>query len=448
MAFLRELFPDDCFDFERKYGLQLKCLKPNKNKKADMLLGYVQKGCHDAIRRGYLKSIILSIMRDRDDPKSTLETYTWHICYPARDLINENSQLSIQISASDSHKVTVDGFRDNAGLLLRQLCVHTQSLPVLPSTFVPFMLYLTNHPPHTLLEKKYIKMMLLYYENVTPKEYEPPGFMPSVFELSNLFHGDTAKHVFGTAISLFHSYYLCVFTLITHRVGVSMERLIEGDRTNNKDKEPEPGLNKETIKEKETGKDKIQCLCGCQLNDLDMIQCECCQTWQHTVCAGFYSNRDSRIQAIKYICFSCRFVNNKAAMGELKAVACYRRALSVVFNEGFSDEKKLSSRLGFSRACTKKQITRMLTDEFLVKENNGGSQISVVKTKQTRDKLRVYFDHELVKFPDLGGSMTQPKVIKPVKPTYTNAAANVDSLSLMNKTSVTELTMSVASEMM
>jgi hypothetical protein len=66
---LRELFPDEYFDFERKYGLQLKQLKYGRSKKVDLLLRYVEEGCFDALAKKYLKSIVLTIMQDRNDPK-------------------------------------------------------------------------------------------------------------------------------------------------------------------------------------------------------------------------------------------------------------------------------------------------------------------------------------------------------------------------------------------
>ena len=69
MAFLREIFPDDCFDFEKRYGMQLKQLKSGRSKKSDMLLAYVERGCFDALQKKYLKSIVLSILQERDDPK-------------------------------------------------------------------------------------------------------------------------------------------------------------------------------------------------------------------------------------------------------------------------------------------------------------------------------------------------------------------------------------------
>lgn len=185
------------------------------------------------------------------------------------------------------------------------------------------------------------------------------------------------------------------------------------------------------------------CFCGCNLNDLDMIQCDCCSTWQHTVCVGFYSNRDHRIQSTNYICFNCRHKNDNATMKFIKNLASYRRALSVTFNEGFENAKQLADRLGYSLRATSRHINRMLEEKFIEKQGSSSrnKEYQVIKTKQVRDRLRQYFNYELTTFPVINDSevvfMTQAKVTKP-----RNQQTPVKIKSEQLRTSVTELTMS------
>jgi hypothetical protein len=278
--------------------------------------------------------------------------------------------------------------------------------------------------------------MLSYYEDQTPKTYEPPGFIASVFELSNLFHGETARQHFGTACSPHHS------------IGFGMERLKSAEL----DPQAVP------VKEETQGsvevvcgsaplelsgnaqsQEHVKCLCGCNLNDLDMIECDCCRNWQHTVCAGFYSNRDHRIQSTNYLCFECRYRCNKGTIKTLKDVTAYRRTLSIVFNEGISELKTLSGRLGFSVNNTKRQISRMVEDKFVIRPSV--SKFTAVKTKEVRDRLRQYFNYDLTKFPELvrpaaqpTTSATQPRVIKP-------PAISADT---NHHVSITDLTLSVS----
>lgn len=179
-----------------------------------------------------------------------------------------------------------------------------------------------------------------------------------------------------------------------------------------------------------------------------MIQCDCCSSWQHTVCAGFYSNRDHRIQSVNYICFDCRFATNKPVLKVAKELTTYRRTLSVVFNEGISDVKSLANRLGFSTRVTNKQISKMTEDKFIVKQSGKLPTFVAMKTKQVRERLRQYFNYDLIKFPifadicnhtTASASMTQPKVIRP--------CCKSDAITDHQRFSVNDLTLSVNDKM-
>lgn len=47
-------------------------------------------------------------------------------------------------------------------------------------------------------------MQLTYYDELTPKNYEPPGFIPQDFDVNLIFSKSTMKHTFGTAHSDHH----------------------------------------------------------------------------------------------------------------------------------------------------------------------------------------------------------------------------------------------------
>lgn len=76
-----------------------------------------------------------------------------------------------------------------------------------------------------------------------------------------------------------------------------------------------------------------------------MILCDDCSKWQHTPCAGFYTNRDKRIPE-KYICYSCQYRGNGKLLKSLQDLSSIRRAISVVYSEGLQSIKWLSKRLG------------------------------------------------------------------------------------------------------
>jgi len=57
-------------------------------------------------------------------------------------------------------------------------------------------------------------MQLGYYDYLTPKDYEPPGFIPSVFDINCLFEAPTFKYDFGLASSAFHRYKIQEYLLL------------------------------------------------------------------------------------------------------------------------------------------------------------------------------------------------------------------------------------------
>lgn len=256
--------------------------------------------------------------------------------------------------------------------------------------------------------------------------------MPAVFDLANLFDSETTAQTFGSAASPYHT----VGLTMERRPQIDIEQHTPSTQHATCDSVQEISSCAVVPQEREEDTmDATSCLCGCDVNDLDMIQCDCCKKWQHTVCAGFYSNRDNRITTVNYVCFACRYANNKSVLKVMKELTAYRRALSVVFNEGISEEKLLGSRLGYSGRSTKRQIQKMMEDRFITKQPGKGSIYTVIKTKEVRDHLRLYFNYELISFPKLHASnesMTQPKVYK----------AKCKTPECL-RTSVTELTLSV-----
>ena len=54
--------------------MELRRLQRGINAKIDKLLDYLEIGCFDALSKKYLKSIVLSVLIDRTDPKVVLFT--------------------------------------------------------------------------------------------------------------------------------------------------------------------------------------------------------------------------------------------------------------------------------------------------------------------------------------------------------------------------------------
>jgi len=125
-----------------------------------------------------------------------------------------------------------------------------------------------------------------------------------------------------------------------------------------------------------------------------MVQCERCNRWQHTPCAGFCSNKDRRIEESDYHCFLCRYGKLKPkAANFLREYARQRRAIGILYSEGIKSITNLSQRL----SCAPKTANDLLDGlekEGIVKINKLSRKNEVIKiaTKEIKDYIiKKYF---------------------------------------------------------
>ncbi|BGP13935.1 hypothetical protein JCM10213_003851 [Rhodosporidiobolus nylandii] len=185
------------------------------------------------------------------------------------------------------------------------------------------------------------------------------------------------------------------------------------------------------------------CECGDGEEDGDMIQCGSCDVWKHAVCYGFTSDKDARIPD-DFVCYHCRAqrVHDGSMFGEeraeeieeglagLKTLAMFRRAISVIWQEGVLSMKELAARLGTDNATAAQMLKRLEKEEFVYEQvpvarrlkGKNGSQIGshkkgplvVDKTAKQKKRKGEYFDpgrgHELAYSLKLGDAVADDGV--------------------------------------
>lgn len=136
------------------------------------------KGCYDAIEKNYLRMMVIAVYRDPQNPTTIFETYSFRFAYTDLGATMNfcSSKKNMTFSIEETKRATI--------LLIRKLFSVTQHLEALP-------------------EDVSLTMKLFYYDEVTPEDYQPPGFKASSTDPLN-FHGDpTTLHV-GRVASAFH----------------------------------------------------------------------------------------------------------------------------------------------------------------------------------------------------------------------------------------------------
>lgn len=248
--------------------MNLKKIHPGSNSSADTLMEWVQRGCADALQQKYLETATLGIFVDIDHPEHVLETYALTFTYPsskdhmdilqARTLTGSNVQISLKTkgmtATTTAAAIGTGTFKQQIVKMIRTLCIMMQTLGPLPT-------------------KKYVSMHLTYYDELTPADYEPPGFTSTIFELGYLFKDPTFKHDFGSVQSAHHQISLAMETSVdsatVKREGelavpkVEAEKMADNhsitiNHTTQETIVPEAG----PIDKKETANEKISCLCG------------------------------------------------------------------------------------------------------------------------------------------------------------------------------------------
>ncbi|XP_026083983.1 HORMA domain-containing protein 1-like isoform X2 [Carassius auratus] len=178
ITYLRGLFPEKAYG--RKYVGELKVLilREHSCPGAQQIVQWLQ-GCFDALQRRYLRMVLLS---------KVTECYQFKINYtengPQMDFESKNGQSLTKMACDNTQKSSM--------LLVRKLYMLMQNLGPLPDNVC-------------------LNMKLFYYDEVTPQEYQPPGFKDDDNE-TLIFEKEPVNLTMGEVVTPFHSLRMNVTT--------------------------------------------------------------------------------------------------------------------------------------------------------------------------------------------------------------------------------------------
>ncbi|NXO45613.1 HORM1 protein, partial [Locustella ochotensis] len=140
-----------CFFFFL-FDVCVKILREDKSCPGSTQLVKWMLGCYDALQKKYLRQIVLAVYTQPEDPQTVTECYHFKFKYthngPLLDFGSKDKSDST-ISCADTKKASI--------LLIRKIYILMQNLSPLPNDVC-------------------LTMKLLYYDEVTPPDYQPPGF--------------------------------------------------------------------------------------------------------------------------------------------------------------------------------------------------------------------------------------------------------------------------------
>ncbi|NXR82583.1 HORM2 protein, partial [Pycnonotus jocosus] len=177
ITYMRGLFPESSYGTRYLDDLCLKILREDKSCLGSLQIVKWIQGCFDALEKQY---VILGFYALSSNPTVT-EMYQFKFKYKKK---------VPQMDISSNHREFVAGLcskdvKQASRLLLRTLYLLLQDLGPLPNDIT-------------------LSMKLLYYNDVTPKDYQPPGFKEDGSPGDLLFAGDPVNLRVGSVSTDFH----------------------------------------------------------------------------------------------------------------------------------------------------------------------------------------------------------------------------------------------------
>ncbi|TDH06026.1 hypothetical protein EPR50_G00128870 [Perca flavescens] len=180
ITYLRGIFPEDAYRSRYLEDLCIKVLREDCNTPGASKVVKWMMGCFDALEKQYLQIVFIGVYTNPDEPNCIIESYQFKFKYtekgPEMDILR-NNDVEMQVTLEDTKRASV--------LLIRKLFLLMQNLDALPNNV-------------------YLTMKLYYYDDVTPADYQPPGFKEG--ECDNLWFEGMAVHFkVGEVQTAFHT---------------------------------------------------------------------------------------------------------------------------------------------------------------------------------------------------------------------------------------------------
>ncbi|NWJ03723.1 HORM1 protein, partial [Crypturellus undulatus] len=186
ITYLRGIFPESAYGTRYLDDLCVKILREDKNCPGSAQLVKWMLGCYDALQKKYVSLALSFKFIEAFIYTVPLAVVTITECYhfkfkythngPLLDFSSKNKRVDSSITCADTKKASI--------LLLRKIYVLMQNLGPLPNDVC-------------------LTMKLFYYDEVTPADYQPPGFKEGECE-GMIFEGEPMYLNVGEVPTPFH----------------------------------------------------------------------------------------------------------------------------------------------------------------------------------------------------------------------------------------------------
>ncbi|NWW90470.1 HORM2 protein, partial [Rhynochetos jubatus] len=178
ITYMRGLFPESSYGTRYLDDLCLKILREDKSCLGSLQIVKWIQGCFDALERQYARFFFSPLLLNL---QTVTELYQFKFKYkkgvPQMDIISDQTNVVNGVCSKN--------VKQASRLLIRKLYLLMQNLGPLPNDIT-------------------LTMKLLYYTDVTPKDYQPPGFKEDGSSGDLFFDGDPVNLRVGSVSTEFH----------------------------------------------------------------------------------------------------------------------------------------------------------------------------------------------------------------------------------------------------
>ncbi|GFU50024.1 HORMA domain-containing protein 1 [Nephila pilipes] len=372
ITYIRGIFPDEAYGERTLGGLRLKLLTEDCGIKSVSKFIDSIRSCYDAVEKRYFGLVIVNLQQlsigicvNKTNNNEVIEAY---------NLVFSYKDDECSITCHNKTKVFSPKLSDPtvkaSFLMLKNISTISNILGKLPK--------------HVCLNLK-----LLYYDDVTPEDYEPPGFEPSTFSKFS-FPEKTMNIALGKIETEKHGYRFLLKTTVSKQplsqrdsedpvmpasqTSTNAKKLVPNQNSSDKDQLSQTfnSGNAEELFEDVKIISAMKCPCKCKsAKEHDILICSNCQQMQHRTCYGILKSDD--VPLIFY-CINCVPHDDEYFSSDIiytcqrkdRQVFCViRRALSLCLNLLSVSKSNLGKVLGCSKSMINTIFKRLEAEDFI-----------------------------------------------------------------------------------
>ncbi|CDW53339.1 HORMA domain containing protein [Trichuris trichiura] len=406
ICYYRKLFPVDVYEDYEYEGAKLKILIGRRDNAIRLI--QCMKGCYDCIDRQYLRQIMFGVCDNCEYSEVLTDCYIFTIHYAD----DGGAALRLYTSGNDLSALSTKGSALQILQTIRKLCQHLEPLP----------------------KEAGISLKIVYYDERTPLNYQPVGFMPGESELFSYREksgfSETIELNMGKVETQFHALQVGIkYASYTgnqiNRKELPTSSFKHEHHPTNEDHHS-PVLYDRLSKKCQLLAYHQVCKCLCEREHVEpaMLFCVSCKTFQHSVCYGKAANESSAAAQVgnfhlffaasapllslqhDTVCLQCALKNSAATChdpsmvsleeDQAKGQCLYRQALYFL----------LKSRSMFvSKTTLRLQLNIGYTDLFalcssLIKDGcvqSKSAQVLSVQRRAILQQAKILFDGSITK---------------------------------------------------